>query len=265
MERSTEEKLRILFATLKEQGVEIEEMSHLALAVESTKIPVHKKAINIFVQNWKRVRGEMKESKEFIKLIKKARKEGKDSLREDEQLFIRQQLKDFFRVFPASIIAGANAILPIPGTSFVTPFLLKKLNLLPSRWREAYMLKTLQKAHQKLKEEEKTREIALLSQIETELEEQAQQRQKCDLLIVWDANQNGVWDEEEKQAYQEELHKTSTIYQTAKDKRSWFLLHEGLIFGPTALSTVSDTLEGLIRFQDKTQWVRYQDMLNFNT
>ena len=260
MDQSTEEKLQILCARLKEQGIEIEEMSHLTLAVESTKIPMHKKAINIFVQNWKRVRGELKESKELIKLINQARKEGKDTLREDERLFIRQQLKDFFRVFPASIIAGANAVLPIPGTSLITPILLKKLNLLPSRWREAHMLKTLQQTHQKLKKQGKTKELALLSQIESELEDQAKQRQECDLLIVWDANQNGVWDEEEKQAYQEELKKTHAMYQEAKDERSWFILQDGLIFGPTALSTVSDKLDVLIRFQDKTQWVRYQDM-----
>ena len=127
------------------------------------------------------------------------------------------------------------------------------------------MLKTLQKAHQKLKEQGKTKELVLLSQIESELEEQAQQRQECDLLIVWDANQNGIWDEEEKQTYQEELKKTRTIYQEAKDERSWFVLQEGLIFGPTALRAVSGTLDALIRFQDKTQWVRYQDMLAFTS
>lgn len=264
MDQSTEEKLRLLCAKLKEQGIEIEEMSHLTLAVESTKIPLHKKAIHIFIQNWKRVRGEVKESKELIALINRARKEGKESLREDERLFIRQQLKDFFRVFPASIIAGANAILPIPGTSFITPYLLKKLNLLPSRWREAHMLKTLQEAHQKLKEEGRTKELTLLSQIETELEEQAQQRQECDLLVVWDANQNGIWDKEEELAYREELTKTLSIYNTSKEERSWFVLHEGLIFGPTALCAASDTLDGLIRYQDKTKWVRYQDLLSIS-
>ena len=265
MDQSTEEKLHMLCIQLKEQGVEIEELAHLTLAVESTKIPIHKKAVNIFIQNWKRVRGELRESKELIKLLNQARKNGKETLREDERLFIRQQLKDFFRVFPASIIAGANAVLPIPGTSLITPILLKKLNLLPSRWREAHMLKTLQEAHQKLKEQGKTKELALLSQIESELEEQAQQRQECDLLIVWDANKNGIWDEEEKQTYQEELKKTRTIYQEAKDERSWFVLQEGLIFGPTALRAVSGTLDALIRFQDKTQWVRYQDMLAFTS
>lgn len=261
MEQSTEDKLHILCEQLKEQGIEIEEISHLTLAIESTKIPIHKKAIQVLIRNWRRVRGELKESRKFIALINRARKNGKECLNREEQLFIRQQLGDFFRVFPASILAGANAILPIPGTSVVTPYLLKKLNLLPSRWREAHMLTTLQKAHQKLKDQGRNEELVLLSQIQTELEEQAHQRQKCDLLVVWDTNQNGIWDEEEKQAYQEELYKTLAIYQSSKDERSWFVLHEGLIFGPTTLSCVSNTLDGLIRYQNKTQWVRYQDML----
>ena len=55
MEQSTEEKLRILCANLKEQGIEIEEISHLTLAVESTKMPIHKKAVHVFIQNWTKI------------------------------------------------------------------------------------------------------------------------------------------------------------------------------------------------------------------
>lgn len=261
MKQSTEEKLSLLCKNLQEQGIEIEEISHLTLAVQATKIPLYKKAIRIFVHNWKRVRGEVKESKELVRLINQAVKQGKNNLSTEERQFIQEQLSDFFRIFPASIIAGANAILPIPGTSFITPFILRKLNLLPSRWREAHMLHTLQKAHQQLKDRGRTKDLNLLSQIESELKKQAHQRQECDLLIVWDANQNGIWDEEEKQAYQKELTKTRAIYQTSKDERSWFILHEGLIFGPTTLSDVSVTLNALVRYGDQTQWVHYQDMV----
>ena len=34
---------------------------------------------------------------------------------------VREQMLDIIRVVPASIIAAANAALPVPGTSVVTP------------------------------------------------------------------------------------------------------------------------------------------------
>ena len=52
----------------------------------------------------------------------------------------KSQLSNLFRLVPAGLIAAANAVLPIPGTSMLTPMLLKKAKLLPSRWREAHML-----------------------------------------------------------------------------------------------------------------------------
>ena len=261
MGKKMEEKLLKIINRLRAQGVETEELEHLALAVESTKLPIHKKAARLLIRNWNRIRGEVKESKDLILLLNRARKEGKESLNDHERIFMKQQIKDFFRIFPATIIAGTNAVLPIPGTSLITPLILKKLNLLPSRWREAHMLNTLQQAHKNLKAQGDKNDLNILSEIEIELKQQAQQRQECDLLIVWDTNKNGTWDCEEIEAYENELSKTLELYHQSKEKRSWFVLHEGLVFGPTTLTHVSAELDALIRYENKTQWIGYQDLL----
>jgi hypothetical protein len=261
MKKTAEKDLLKIMKRLHMQGVEIEEMEQLAFAMESTKVPVHKKAMQFLLRNWNRIRGEVQESKTLVTLLNRARKEGKESLSLDERVFVQQQLKDFFRIFPASIIASANAILPIPGTSFITPMILQKLNLLPSKWREAHMLTALQKAHKKLQEQGREKEIKILIELETELNEQAKEREECDLLLVWDTNKNGIWDEEELLYYQRELTKTQNLYLSSKEERAWFVLHEGLVFGPTHLIGISEDLDVLICYQSKTQWVRYQDII----
>ena len=265
MQKNTQKNLLVIMERLRVQGVELEEMEQLAFAVESTKVPAHKKAIQILLRNWNRIRGEIQESKTLVTLLNRARKEGKESLSLDDREFVQQQLRDFFRIFPASIIAGANAILPIPGTSLITPMILQKLNLLPSKWREAHMLTTLQKAHKQLQEQGREKDRKVLFELESELSEQAKKREECDLLLVWDTNKNGVWDEEELLLYQEERTKTQDLYISSKEERVWFVLHEGLVFGPTNLIDISEDLDVLICYQSKTQWVRFQDIISAAT
>ena len=40
----------------------------------------------------------------------------------------------------AGILAAANSTFPVPGTGLLTPWLLQRLGLMPSRWREAHLL-----------------------------------------------------------------------------------------------------------------------------
>jgi hypothetical protein len=257
-----DERLSLLLQKLKKNGVDTHEIAHLEAAIQTTKKPLHKRALDVLKINWSRVKGEISESKRLTQLLKKSRIEGSSSLTEKEKHFVREQLIDFFRIFPASLIAGINAILPIPGTGLFTPHLLKKLGLLPSRWREANMLKTLQEAHLTLLKKGDSESLRLLEDLQDDLNQEAQQRSVCDLLAVWDRNQNGVWDEEEEAAYQEEIKRTLSIMKTSAKERSWFILHQGLVFGPSALENIPNDLESvLVRYEEKTQWVRYQDLV----
>ena len=263
---SPEERIKELKAILAENGLQLDEVAHLEAALQVTKRPLHKRALSLLKANWNRVKGEFTESVELSALLKKARKEGKNALSDTERDIIKTQLKDFFRVFPAAIVAGVNSALPIPGTGFFTPFLLRKMGLLPSRWREAYILKTLQKAHSKLKQEGSETGVALITDLEHDIEEEAQRRNSCDLLAVWDANQNGVWDEDEIKAYQQEVQRTQTFLRKNTDRKDWFLMHNGLVFGPTSLDNLPQGLDNLlVCYQDTTQWIKATDLLATTT
>ena len=180
----------------------------------------------------------------------------------EERLFAKKQLNDFFRIFPAGLITGLNAVIPIPGTSFVTPWILKKMGLLPSRWREANLLKSLQETQQKLRAQGKENLAKSLQEVHQKIEEEAEQRTVCDLLVIWDKNQNGVWDKEEEEAYLQECTKVQALYQKFADQRDWFLLQDGLVFGPSPVNRLKDPAEDLlVRYQEQSEWVRLRDLL----
>ena len=63
MDQSTEEKLHMLCTRLKEQGVEIEELSHLTLAVESTKTPSTKRQSIYLYKTGKEFAGNLERAK----------------------------------------------------------------------------------------------------------------------------------------------------------------------------------------------------------
>ena len=260
---TSDEKLLKLLKKLEENGVDTNEILHLEAAIQTTKKPMHKRAIEILKANWKRVKGEISESKRLTMLLKKSQVEGSSSLTTDEKKFVQEQLIDFFRIFPASLIAGVNAVLPIPGTGLLTPLILKKLGLLPSRWREANMLQTLQNTHLKLRSSGDTETLKLMEELQQDLDNEVEQRKVCDLLVVWDANRNGIWDENEKITYQNELIRTLPYVQTFAKERSWFILHDGLVFGPSEFGNIPKDIPSiLVRFKDQTKWVDLRDLLH---
>ena len=135
------------------------------------------------------------------------------------------------------------------------------MGLLPSRWREAYILKTLQSAHSQLKKRGDNKSLAIITELEQEIEEEAQRRISCDLLAVWDANNNGIWDEDEIKAYNIEVQKTKRLVEEKAKRKDWFLLHNGLVFGPTCLEKLPQGLDNLlVCYQNQTQWVRACDL-----
>ena len=258
---SSEASLKKLMILLEQNHIELEEISHLEAAVESTKKPLHKRAIDMLKNNWKRVRGEMHESKRLTRLLKQAQQHGKESLSEEEKQFIQAQLHDFFRIFPASIIAGVNAVLPIPGSGLFTPLILRKLGLLPSRWREAHILQSLQEAHKKLKATGNQDGVQLLEEVSKQLQHESKAREACDLLLIWDENQNGTWDEEELQAYQEELARTRILVTQHAHNKDWFFLYDGLVFGPNSLDQFAlHTEDLLVCYKSETKWVSFKDI-----
>lgn len=206
------------------------------------------------------VKGEMVESLEMTSLLRK----GVGNLNQKEKEKIRTQLLDFAKVVPAGLFAATNAILPIPFTSLLTPMLLQKMGLLPSRWKEARILHLLQEEEEMLRSRGLLQLADSLHKLHDSIEEEAYLRERhLSLLLHWDENQNGEWDEDEIQAYQAECSKTKELSQNHEHIRNWFISQNGLVFGPTTFDELpKDDPDLLVKFGIKTKWVALMDCLS---
>jgi hypothetical protein len=180
----------------------------------------------------------------------------------EERDKVRSQLVDLFKVVPATMVAVTNAVLPLPGTSMVTPWLLLKLGLMPSRWREAYVLEKLLRETQRLQDAGFHDEAAALTSLRNTLDTEAAERERIAIdaatLTYWDANLNGVWDDDEREAYDQALGALALRWQTHGTRKRWFLLHEGVIAGPIRASEVNPaelSPDVLVCWDGKSGWV----------
>lgn len=223
-------------------------------------------------RHWGNLVGELSESKEAMGIIM-ARMKGADvsAAQRDK---VRAQMLDLVKLFPAGLIAAANSAFPVPGTGLFTPWILSKLGLMPSRWREAHLLETLKKERDRLRAtghgEEADALEELRQQLQHDVEEKEQAARNATLLTHWDRNQNGAWDPDEIAEYTRELEKLRGVAMRHSHKKHWFLETEGEIFGPLRLSELSEDPDCcdhlhdddlLICYDGKSGWVALPDLL----
>ena len=263
---------------LSARGVETQALRELQEELEALERPpslitrMTSGAKAAAAQHWRNFVGELSESKEAMEIIV-ARVQGGDVSAADRDK-VRAQLIDMVKVFPAGLIAAANSAFPIPGTGLFTPWILQRLGLMPSRWREAHLLDQLHKRRLELEAQGFHSEAAALEELEHRLEAEADERaaaaSSAGVLTHWDANRNGRWDPEEKDAYREELHKMREIARRRFERKHWFLDTEGEIFGALRLSELVEDPECkmhledeelLVCFDGKTGWVALPDLM----
>lgn len=223
-------------------------------------------------RHWENFVGELQESREVMALLA-GRLRG-ERLSPEERDTIRAQLFDLVKVFPAGIIAAANSAFPVPGTGLFTPWILARLDLMPSRWREAHLLGKLAEERARLLAHGLTREAAELAEIGDAVAAEAARREEvgtgASLLTHWDRNRNGVWDPDEIDAYLRTLDRLRDHARHRRTRKRWFLLDRGEIFGALRLSELiedpdvaahlgDDSL--LVCYDGKTGWVALPDLL----
>ena len=122
------------------------------------------------------------------------------------------------------------------------------------------MLNALQSEHSRLKSIGETKAAEEILDLCSEICAEADQRAiVCDLLSVWDKNQNGQWDADEIEQYSNEV---ATVYQHLVDSahnRQWYVMLSGFVFGPTSIPEEFDEPKMMISFKGQTRWVRYND------
>ena len=263
---------------LSARGVETHALHELQLELEALERPpslitrMTSAAKDTASLHWRNFVGELHESKEAMGIIIARAQGGEVSAAERDK--VRAQLLDMVKVFPAGLIAAANSAFPVPGTGLFTPWILQRLGLMPSRWREAHLLDQLHKRRLELEEQGFHSEAAALEELEHRLEAEAQEREtaasSAGLLTHWDSNRNGRWDDDEKQAYLTELERMRGIAKRRFERKHWFLDTDGEIFGALRLSELVEDPECkmhledeelLVCFDGKTGWVALPDLM----
>ena len=218
-------------------------------------------------EQWSHVVGELQESKESWVLVRNRVATG-EPLTPSQADAVKAQLADVFRVVPAGLLAVCNSAFPVPGTGVFTPWLLKRLGLLPSRWREAHALARLEAQHEHLLALGKVRCAARIDEIIQGLEQEIDAREEAEhsgaLLTHWDANDNGVWDPEEQLAYEKAVLDLRATLSLKHSTKRWFLQLNAHVFGPVRLAELIDLQpEGalLVCYDGKSGWVAYRDLV----
>lgn len=265
-----EETLGELAQQLEADGFDASDLRELQAELETVERPpgflkrLTKRAKDAAAQQWANFVGELRESGEAMRLITAAMR-GQRKLTPEERDKIRAQVLDLVRVFPAGIIAAANSAFPIPGTGIFTPWILLRLGLMPSHWREAHVIDQLRKKQATLTAEGDLEQAARFGAVADRIEHEAEERDKvshdAQLLTVWDKNNNNKWDPDEIEAYLDELAKVKSLAEKYATRKEWYFCDHGEVFGAERLSELEWDEEKeehawlLVCHSGKTGWV----------
>lgn len=217
-------------------------------------------------RQWRHLWGELQESAELASILRRAL--GGGTVTPVERDKVRAQILDLMRVAPAGLVTLAIEAIPVPGTSVVTPWILVKLGLMPSRWREAHLLEGLKKEAARLRVEHHDAEAdeldALARTITRECDERERLAHDAALLGWWDADGDGEWDPPERAAYDSAVATLRVAAADGAHARRWYLCDRKHVFGPLRLAELREVeIEGhlMVRLEGVKGWVCLADVL----
>lgn len=261
-----DERLHALIAQLQASGVEVGSLPALQVELDALEEPpglvrgISQRALAFARTQWARVLAELGETREAGALLQR-RLRG-ESLSPQDEARLRAQVADLVRLVPASVVCVAIEAVPIPGSSIVTPWVLDRLGLMPSQWREAHLLAALRVEALRLRQSRQdtaaARVEALCRTLTVEAELRARRQLQADLHILWDDDGSGHWDEAETAAYDRAVAAMRGRLDEEGWSRCWFLWHRGRVFGPVRALELQDqpAAEGLLITHDREEgWV----------
>lgn len=217
-------------------------------------------------RQWKLAASELRESREAWILIQR-RIQGGEPLSPDEADVVRSQVLDVVKLVPASVIAAATAAVPVPGAMLASPWVLHRLGLMPSRWREAHVLERLRTQSGELERLGRADEAQALAGIIARIEDEADRREAAlhtDVLrAAWDTDGDGHIDAEELARYTAELDRMAEITRSAPERKRWFLQQGGHLVGPLRWTEIRDAELGgrlLACLDGRSGWVSLTDL-----
>ncbi len=264
-----------LAVQIEAEGFDATELRELEAELETAERPpgllrrLGARAREAAAQQWERFVGELRESGEAMRLISGAMRG--ESLSPEDRDKVRSQVFDLVRVFPAGVIAAANSAFPIPGTGLFTPWILLRLGLMPSRWREAHVIEQLRKKQRAAEASGRHDAARRFGAVAERIEQEADERDKighdANLLTAWDRNGNERWDPNEIEAYLSELEKVKGFARRFAVRRDWYFSENGAVFGAERLSELGAidadgrSARLLVCYGGRTGWVSLAHVL----
>lgn len=228
---------------------------------------VKRTVVDTLRQNWAHMLGEMHETVSLVATLKKSLAGGRTELTPAERSDLRAQVADLLRMAPAAGVFLALELFPIPGTGILTPWLLLRLGLLPSRWREAHVVHALRKEAAALRASRLSDEADAVERLVDEVEAGCKQREiaahEASLLTQWDFDGNGRWDPDERAAYEAALDELVVVARDRSVERIWVLRHGSYVFGPFRLTELTDLdtdVEMLVCTGTDAPWVDFRHL-----
>jgi len=253
---------------LEARGIDVAHLRPLQTELDLVQRPgmvrrLSRRAVDLAKRQWELATAELRESREMLALVGK-RARTRSRLSPEEADHVRTQLADLLRMVPATILVATNQVLPLPGTSLLTPLLLRRLGLLPSRWRESHILSELQKEAAALHEQGRHHAAESVEALRHELEVEADAREAAEaeaqVLTHWDWDGNGVLDAAERAGYEAECHRVRGLVELHAHRRRWYLTTQGGVVGPVRLTELGELGPVMVCFDGSTGWVALTDV-----
>lgn len=202
-------------------------------------------------RQWARVLGELAESRDAATLVAAA-VTGERALSPAERDRVRAQLADLVKMVPAGLIAAAGAVAPLPGTAMVTPWLLEKLGLMPSRWREAHLLEQVRRQEAALRAEGRGAAADRVLALRTALADEAELRAGVP------APERGL----DEIVVRADLARLREVAAVDGHLRAWFVSFAGQIYGPCRLTEIDAGMDPLlVCWRGEGRWVFLRELL----
>lgn len=203
-------------------------------------------------RQWARLLGELQDSREAAALVAIAVR-GTRALSADERDRVRAQLADLVKAFPAGLIAAVGMVAPVPGSALATPWLLDRLGLMPTRWREAHLLERVREHEAALRAAGRGAPADRVAALRAALVGEVEAREQAPAPV----HDPGHAD------YLSELGRLRGLAASEGARRRWFVAFAGQVYGPCRLREIDRTMgELLVCWSGASRWVLLRELLD---
>ena len=265
--------LSSLIADLHRRGLHerADAVDELGRAVEALESPpgivrrVTTSARREASRQWQMAMEEWGESREALRLMRE-RVAGR-RLDPAELDAVRGQALDLLRTVPASVLVAASALVPVPGFMLLTPWMLRRLGLLPSSWRARALLERVQAEARELRGRGEAEGAEQLEDLAAEIADRRELRQELQrraaLRTYWELDGDGIISPHERAAYDAEVERLVAATADVRPQRRWFLMLDGDVIGPVRWGETLDAdpeIPLLVCLDGASGWVRLADV-----